>query len=527
MFEPHRRHTTLPVIMRRGMRWLFVASVCVISMSLGHAQAQTTLTIVHTSEHHGTLEPLESGPHTGEGGMARRATLVQQVRKEVERVLVVDSGDVLVGTAMSAMFRGEADIAAMNLIGYDALAIGNHDLDFGLEHLQKLRRQAKFPFLCTNLKPRLPDVCQRVLMKTIGPLRVALIGLIGKRTYPDTINREALRDVTFQDPIEAARAVASEVREQVELFVAITHEDVAEDLALAAAVPALDVIIGGHTPGFDGLVRAGETKPEEGRVELVGTGAVYVKTHRQGRTLGRLDLLYHDRTIMSAEARNVGVGSQVPPDAAVTMLVQTYARRLNDEASRVIGKTLAELHGERALIRREQTNLGNFIADVARQQSRADVALINAGTVRGSIPAGPVTYRKLLEVLPFDASLTVVALTGDQLRAALEHAVSHLPEAAARFVQVSGLRYVIDPLAAVGSRVRTIEVNAEPFDPHKQYSVVITRFMADGGDGFEMFRNARPRRDEDTPLRDLIAAAFASGPVNPSPDSRIVKASGP
>src|SRR5437879_12073976 len=97
--------------------------------------AQTSLTILHTSEHHGTVQPLENGAYAGLGGMARRATLLATIRKETDHVLVVDSGDLLVGSAFSAVFRGETDIAAMNLMGYDALAVGNHDFDFGLNQI--------------------------------------------------------------------------------------------------------------------------------------------------------------------------------------------------------------------------------------------------------------------------------------------------------------------------------------------------------------------------------------------------------
>ena len=133
--------------------------------------AQTPLTILHTSEHHGTVMPLEAGQHAGFGGVARRAALIGAVRKEVNNVLIVDSGDLLVGSAMSAVFRGEADIAAMNLMGYDALGLGNHDFDFGLEHLMRLKRQAKFPFLCTNVRPRTANVCQRFVIKSLGAVR--------------------------------------------------------------------------------------------------------------------------------------------------------------------------------------------------------------------------------------------------------------------------------------------------------------------------------------------------------------------
>src|SRR5438093_1487458 len=355
--------------------------------------AQTPLTILHTSEHHGTVQPLENGAYAGLGGMARRATLIAAIRKEVNNVLVVDSGDLLVGSAFSAVFRGEPDIAAMNLMGYDALAVGNHEFDFGLNHLQKLKHQATFPFLCTNARPRTGNVCQLAVIKTVGPLRIALIGLIGRSNYPDTFNRAAVQELDFQDPIEAARAVIAYVREQAEMVIVITHEETEEDLALARAIPALDVIIGGHTPGFDGLITADQTSPAHGRVELAGGGPIFVKTHRQGRTLGRLDVLYHARTVMVAEVRNIPVAANLPTDPAVSKLIEDYGRRLKVEAGRVMGRAVEDLEGARDVIRSRETNLGDLLADLTRLETGAEVALINSGTVRASIAAGPVTYR--------------------------------------------------------------------------------------------------------------------------------------
>ncbi len=299
--------------------------------------AQTPLTILHTSEHHGTIQPLEGGAYAGSGGVARRATLIAQIKKELEYVLVVDSGDLLVSSALSAEFRGEADISAMNLMGYDAVAVGNHDFDFGIDHLQQLAHQAKFPFLCTNVRPRLPDVCQRFAIKQVGTLRVALLGLIGAASYQDTFNKAALKDLSFQDPTVALRDAIAELREQAEVIVAITHETTEEDLALARAVPALDVIIGGHTAGFDGLIAPGHLEPSIGRVELAGGGPLFVKTHRQGRTLGRLDVLYHDRTIMVAEARNFPVDASVPADPEMSKLIERYLQQLGMKTHRPVG----------------------------------------------------------------------------------------------------------------------------------------------------------------------------------------------
>src|SRR5881296_2121463 len=466
------------------------------------AHAQVAVTILHTSEHHGTIQPIEHGPSAGLGGVERRAALIKQIRQEVEHLLVVDSGDLLMGTAMSSVYRGEVDIAVMNLMGYDAVAVGNHDFDFGTRHLKNLRKEATFPFLCTNVRPQDPDVCQRHAIKHLGHVRVGLIGLIGKKNYPDTFNRAVVREVEFVDPIVAAKQAVGELRERVEILVAITHQDTEEDLALAKAVPGLDVIIGGHTEGFDGLVPPGQTNPVEGRVELTGVGPVFVKTHRQGRTLGRLDLLYHEKTIMVAEAHNLPVSAAVSSDPD-------------------IGKAAHAFEGENRDIRTRETNLGNLLADLARQHTGAEIGLVNSGMIRSSMPAGPVTLKRVMEVLPFDSSLTSFTVTGATLQAALENSVSRLPLASGRFLQVSGLAVVLDPTAPSGSRITSVQVNGAPLNPARRYSVAADTFIAEGGDGYTMFRQATDRRDRQIPLRDVLLSALKAGPLAAKVEARI------
>ena len=302
------------------------------------AWAQTALTILHTSEHRGTIQPIDHGAFIGQGGVERRATLIRQVRKEVEHLLLVDSGDLFPETTLPSDYQGEAAVAAMNLMGYDAAAVGNHDFDSGTRHPQELHKAATFPFLCSNVRPQEPATCARYAIKILGTLRIGLIALIGKKSYPNAFTRAAVREVEFHDPIVAAQKAAEELRDRADLLVAITHQDTEEDLALAKAVPALDIIIGGHTEGFDGLISRGASVPAEGRVELAGAGPVFVKTHRQGRTLGRLDLVIHDKTIMVAEARNLPVTSTVPSDPEAAKLVQEYAKGLDKKTNAVIGE---------------------------------------------------------------------------------------------------------------------------------------------------------------------------------------------
>ncbi len=513
--RPHEQHRPFVMHPFSALAFFFALSIADLTY------AQVAVTILHTSEHHGTIQPIEHGPFAGFGGVERRAALIKQIRQEVEHLLVVDSGDLLMGTAMSSVYRGEVDIAVMNLMSYDAIAVGNHDFDFGTRHLKNLRKEASFPFLCTNVRPQDPDVCQRHAIKHLGHVRVGLIGLIGKKNYPDAFNRAVVREVEFVDPIVAAKQAVGELRERVEILVAITHQDTEEDFALAKAVPGLDVIIGGHTEGFDGLVPPGQTNPVERRVELTGVGPVFVKTHRQGRTLGRLDLLYHEKTIMVAEARNLPVSAAVSSDPDIAKLVRDYARRLDEQTNQVRGEAAHAFEGENRDIRTRETNLGNLLADLARQHTGTEIGLVNSGMIRSSIPAGPVTLKRVMEVLPFDSSLTSFTVTGATLKAALENSVSRLPQASGRFLQVSGLAVVFDPTAPSGTRITSVQVNGAPLNPARRYSVAADNFIAEGGDGYTMFLQVADRRDHQIPLRDVLLSALKAGPLAAKVEARI------
>ena len=477
------------------------------------------LTILHTSEHHGTLQPIEEGPYKGLGGVARRAALIERIRKQVPDVLLVDSGDLVVGTAMSSVFHGLPDVSAMTLMGYDAQALGNHDFDFGLDHLRGLKKEARFPFLCASVRPRQSGICEPFVIKKIGGLRIGMLGLLGRQTFPDSFDPNVAKQLELRDPIEAARSAVAALKGRVDLIVAVTHEETDEDLALARAVPEIDVIVGGHTPGFDGFIVPGSDKPVQGRVAPIPRGPIFVKSHQQARTLGRLDLVI-DKTIRSAEAQNILVDAAVPEEPKVAALVADYARRLESETSRVVGQTAVDLQGDLLVVRARETNFGNLLADLALRRAGAEIAFINAGAIRGGIPAGPVTLKQILRTLPYDDSLVSVKLTGADLWKALENSVSHIPDSG-RFLQVAGLEMLFDLGAPVGSRVKEVRVHGDPLDRSREYKVVVNRFMAEGGDGYAMFPKAANRIEHQTLLRDLFIKALEGGSVTAQEEGRI------
>ncbi len=490
--------------------------------------AQETLTILHTSEHHGTALPIARPGELRVGGMASRATLVASVRRATRPVLLVDSGDILIGSALSSWYRGEPDIRAMNLMRYQAMAAGNHEFDYGLDHLAKLSRLADFPILCSNLESRTgTPPCRPFALVETGRLTVGLIGLLGRENFPDTFNREVVRVLTLSDPIDSARMLTRRLKAQkgAELVVAITHQTTDEDLALLAEVPEIDVIIGGHTEGFEGLrsLRASGTV-----TRLSDPGTVYVKTHRQGRTVGRLDLVITrvpgrqpEVRVLEARATNLPVNEKVPPDQQVFALIEEYSRKLEADSSKAVGRSLVALDGESSLVRSRETNLGNVLADILRTRFGADVGLVNGGQIRDSIPSGPVTFQQVIRALPFDSPTVTFDLAGQHLLLALENSVSKLPRLDGRFLQVSGIAVTYDLSEPPGRRVREVTVNGKPLDPGRTYTIATDSFLADGGDGYTMLASGTRRIDRQIPMRDLFLEALGVRPIKTSVRNRI------
>ncbi len=507
-------------ILGRSRHWW---SLLIVLILWAHsAFASETLVILHSSEHHGVALPLDQPGDIRVGGLARRATIVEEVRGEGAPVLMVDSGDILIGTALSSWFRGEPDIRAMNLIRYDAMVAGNHDFDYGLDHLRALVNLADFPILCTNLQSERSHLpCRPSYVTRLGNVSVGVLGIVGKSNFPETFNRDVATALLLMDPIVSLQSEALRLRTEyhVDLVFVITHQDTEEDLKILETVDGVDVIIGGHTEGFDGLYAPGLAQPVE---TLTHPGRVYVKTHRQGRTVGRLDLTIEEGSVFHARSHNIPVTVSVPVEPNVQQLLVEYRQRFARHATQVLGHASARLQGDRPVVRTQQANLGNLLADLMRTTLGTDIALINAGQIRGSLEAGPVTLGDVLSVLPFDSALVTLHVTGMMLHQALEHSVSQWPNHAGRFFQMSGLQVTYNGGAPVGSRVRSIRVGSAPLDFTKTYTVATDAFVAGGGDGYNMLTYATHRIDHQTPLRDLLLKALADGPLHAETDDRMV-----
>jgi 5'-nucleotidase len=416
------------------------------------------------------------------------------------------------------MFQGSQMVATLNAAGLDFATFGNHEFDFGVEVTRERMRESRFAWVSANvLDPAtgLPfgDAVPFIL-RDYGDIRVAFFGLV----TPDTrVLSKGAAGLTFLDPIQAARDVIARARRaKADLVVALTHQDMADDKQLAAAVPEIDLILGGH-----------EHVPLDARVGPT----LILKTGSDAVSLGRIDVsvtrVGGGRRIES-KWELIPVTDEIPEKPEVAAIVKRYEGVMAAELDVIAGSASVPLDTRNEVVRTQESAVGNLIADLLRAAMQADVALINGGGIRGNtvIPAGPLRRRDVVTILPFANKIVKVDVTGEILRAALESGLSQVERTAGRFPQVSGLRYVFDPRRPAGSRLISVRVGGQPLDPRLNYTLATFDFILGGGDGYTMLKEGRVLiKAENGPMdSDLLMERLKAGPVAPVLDGRIMRA---
>ncbi len=405
------------------------------------------------------------------GGFDRLATVVKRHRAQERPSLLLFAGDLISPSVESSIFKGAQLIDGMNQLGVDAATFGNHEFDYGPEELVKRVRESRFPWVVSNvfapgLRP-FPGV-KPWLVLSPGGVPVGIVGLLTE----DTAVLSSPGNTTFGNVFTVTREVVRILRARgARVIVALTHLSMAQDQQLLREVPEVDLVIGGHE--HDPLVAT------------VG-GRLVAKAGSDAKWLGvtRLSLDGSRR----AHHQLVDVDERVPPDPEMAKLVQHYSERLSRELEVPIGETTVPLDARNVTVRQQESNLGNFIADVMRAAVGADVAITNGGGIRTNalFPAGRITRKDVLAWLPFGNVVVKVAVTGAVIRQALENGVSQWEQVAGRFPQVSGLRYTFNPSRPAGSRILEVRVGDRPLDEAATYTVATNDFMLRGGDGYAM-----------------------------------------
>jgi 2',3'-cyclic-nucleotide 2'-phosphodiesterase (5'-nucleotidase family) len=449
-----------------------------LSLSFAHAE-ETVIRILHINDFHGFAEPYKPlGSNETLGGIAYLATKAAALRRE-RPTLLLSAGDMIQGNNWANLSQGESVIELMSAMRFDAMVLGNHEFDFGQEVLKKRISEARFPVLGANVRGL--NTMKPYILREISGVRVAIVGVVTEDT-PVTTHPRNVVGLKFVPAADVLEKYVKELGSMADIIIVLSHVGYSADRALAEKIKGIDVIVGGHS----------HTKLEK-PVTLGNT--VIVQAWEHGKALGVLDLTVKDGKITGFEGHLEEI--RPVPDAEdenVLAIVEKYKQRVDAVLNEKVGETKVDLDGDN--VRRKETNLGDLVADVMRQVSGADVALVNGGDIRTSIKKGEIQVKDIYSVLPFNDYLVAIRLTGKQIREALEHGVSAIEEGSGRFPQVSGLSFTYAPSEKEGSRVKEILIAGKPLEPEREYTVATNDFLAAGGDGYKVFGEAiRGSRD--------------------------------
>jgi len=426
------------------------------------------LRIIHFNDFHGFARPHRPLGFSEEmGGAAWIASLAEDLRGE-KPTLFLAAGDMIHGDNWANLFKGESVIRLLNAMRIDAMVLGNHEFDFGRGVLRQRIKEANFPILGANVVGM--EGIRRHVVKEVGKVRVGIIGVITPETPLATHPRNVL-GLKFLNPEEVLVRELEAIPKDVDIVVVLSHCGYSKDREIASRVRGIHVIVGGHShTRLDEPVQIGDT--------------IIVQAWEHGKTLGVLDLLVDGGKILSWKGglRDI-MPSRWQPDPMAMGIVERYSRQISRLLDTVVGVAEVDLDGEN--VRDRETNFGNLVADLLREVAGAHVALVNGGSIRRSIPRGPVTLDSIYSALPFDNYVVTLKIRGKELWEALEHGVNG--KGGGRFPQVSGMRITYCPQGEPGKRLREVRVGMELLEMDNTYLLATNDFLAAGGDGYSSF----------------------------------------
>jgi 2',3'-cyclic-nucleotide 2'-phosphodiesterase (5'-nucleotidase family) len=513
------------------------------------------LSLMHTNDTHANID-----------NAAKRATAIKEYEAGHPDALLLDAGDVFSGTLYFNKFQGQADLELMNYMGYDAMTFGNHEFDLGStpeghQALSEFVKGADFPFVSSNVDfskdSHFDDIFNteevesnpedgqiyNAIVKEVEGEKIGILGL----TTEETAGISSPGSVEFQNYIEEAQKAVDAFEEQgINKIIALTHIGYDDnpafdnDLELAKAVDGIDVIVGGHSHTFLGADSriASTYKPV---LDTHGYEPTVIVTAYQYSTfLGTLDVEFDkDGKIINHTGNMVDISTKAA-DAGAAAILKPYADEVKTLKEQPTGATaaveLVQTKNDQAVVRNQETNLGNLIADgmlrkAKQYNANTVIALQNGGGIRASINSGEITVGELITTLPFGNTLATMTLTGAEVKTALEQSVSLAPGLNGGFLQVSGLKIKYDSTKEAGNRVTSVEVkntdgNWEALNLTKNYVVATNAFTAKGGDSYKVFEKAyKEGRVTDLGLTDwevLREYVQELGVVNPAVEGRIV-----
>ena len=422
------------------------------------------------------------------GGIAEMTALIESLRETEPNVFLFDSGDIFTG-ALAKLTNGKLAFELMITMGYDAMAIGNHEFEYGHEIFEWEKNRAPFPVLGANFfykDTNHPYAQAHTIIERDG-VRIGVIGIMGQDAATAIIP-SYIAPLDVRDPAEAVRKSVAELRDQVDLIVLLTHQgktapmqtdaetdprlqrDIDADIALAGAVEGIDVLLAGHAD-------AGTPEP----VVHPETGTLIMQTYGQATHLGYLQLRLDSQTgkISEYDGKLIPVeASKLDPDSRILRKLKQY-REAHAEIMVKVGTTDA------AMIRRyiEESDIGNLFADVFVDATGADIGFVHGGSLRKDLPEGDVRLVDILDSYPFVDDVNVKEMNGSQIRRALEQSLTF----ERGLLQLSGLTMTYDLEQPKYSRIVSLERNGRPVQDSDLFTVAAPGFLTEGGDLYDSF----------------------------------------
>ena len=492
---------------------LFVSLLVLFCSPALTTATEINFTILHVNDTHGHIIPYldkKVDPEHPVSGAEYLAKMVELERAaNPDGTILLSAGDMFQGTPISNLFHGKPVIEIMNYMHYDAMALGNHEFDWGQDVLHSIITSASFPVVSANVFERgggtIPGVKPYVLLKR-KDVQIAVIGITTPETYYSS-KPEDVTGLTFVSPEKVLPAIISRVRaEGASIVIVLSHMGLDADRLLAREVGGIDVIVGGHshTAIKDPVIESGTVIVQAGSNGIY-LGVLHIGFDSEGKKI--LSFTRKDELKLVSPA----LGAQADPNAA--LIVDKYESQVKAEFSKVIGTAAVDLGRDST----RESNLGDVVADAMREACGAQIAFQNGGGIRADIPKGPITLETLFTVLPFDDQLVSMELTGEQIRGMLERNAS-----SKNLLQVSGMRIVYDLSKPSGEKLAAVEVAGKPLDVQQTYKVATNDFLAAVGGKSNVFKQGR-NLTPGPPVRDaVIDYIHKNSPINVEARDRIV-----
>jgi 2',3'-cyclic-nucleotide 2'-phosphodiesterase (5'-nucleotidase family) len=492
------------------------------------------IVILGTTDLHGNIFPVDYYTDKPDNrGLAKVAAIIKRTRKENENVVLIDSGDTIQGTPLAYYHNKKNNkppdpmMLAMSALNYDAMAVGNHEYNFGLKVLEKARSEARFPWLSANTYNQGTSEThyKPYIIKEVAGVRVGILGLTtpGVPTWENAPNYVGLE---FHEPLLEAKKWVPVLRgkERADVVVVAMHMGLEEDLrtgeinpgqvknenqaiAIAKQVPGVDLIFMGHT--------------HRDVPSLVINGVVLTQANHWGRHVARADVYLENVgnkwRVYARSARTIPIDDKVDADEEILKLAEPYNRETQAWLSREIGESAAELTAVEA--RFKDTAILDLIQRVQLEAGKAQVSMAAVFNPQARIAKGPVTVRNIAGLYVYENTLVVIEVTGRQLKDALEHSAKYFRAyepgkspvdlvdekiPAYNFDIAEGVTYELNISKPAGQRIEKLQYQGKPVLPVQKFRLATNNYRVNGGGGYTMYKGAPVVYRSGEEIRELI-----------------------